>query len=404
MNRQRLESQPVDSATIETLAGKLSVLACCVFGISLLFAIFSLRCLYADGSYQLTEVLKAGDFVAVAKNRDCASFVFQLPVVMAIKLGFTNLHLLQLAFGVGCFMPWIISMLFCHQMATRHFWLVMCGCALGHLNASFMPVGEYIIAHAFFWPVLFAVLFVRPLTPLAAGMMLVSALILLYSYESLLFLGPPLALLTVERLFRNGEKFWARLAFATTITLLLLAAVIALDGVRHPDCPDNFGGFKRSLKSMLFNPSWTIGWSFVWLFMLGVLCFGWQNFTKKNFKLELALVATAMAIWGLWPLFDPESLSVDRQYESRPMQLLVPFGLLVIARLMISSPKWFAAQRHYLIAFSASLLLAQSLWHISATWQWHGFVGVWRGMLASSSGRFHCLKRRWVIQPCADNV
>jgi hypothetical protein len=38
------------------------------------------------------------------------------------------------------------------------------------------------------------------------------------------------------------------------------------------------------------------------------------------------------------------------------------------------------------VAFSASWLLAQSLWHMSVTWQWNGFVGVWRGMLAMQQG------------------
>ena len=386
MTKRPLDLEPVDSATIATLAGKVSTLACWVFIASIFSAIISLRCLYGDGSFQLTETLKAGNFVAVAMNRDCASYIFQLPVVTALKLGCNNLYLLQLAFGVGCFVPWLIALMFCYQMAPRNFWLAMIGCGFGYLNASFMPVGEYIIAHAFFWPILFAVLFVRPLKPLAAGMMLISALILVYSYESLLFLGPALALVAAERLLGKGEKGWARIVFAVTTGLLLCAAWIALGGVLHPDCPGNFGGFKRGLKWMFFNPTWTMGWSFIWLFMLGILCVGRQSFTKRYFKLELALVGMAMAIWGLWPLFDPENLSVERQYESRPMQLLVPFGLLIIARIMISFPRWFEARRHYLVAFSASLLLAQSAWHLTATWQWNGFLGTWRGMLASRSG------------------
>ncbi len=245
MTKRPLDLEPVDSATIATLAGKVSTLACWVFIASIFSAIISLRCLYGDGSFQLTETLKAGNFVAVAMNRDCASYIFQLPVVTALKLGCNNLYLLQLAFGVGCFVPWLIALMFCYQMAPRNFWLAMIGCGFGYLNASFMPVGEYIIAHAFFWPILFAVLFVRPLKPLAAGMMLISALILVYSYESLLFLGPALALVAAERLLGKGEKGWARIVFAVTTGLLLCAAWIALGGVLHPDCPGNFGGFKR---------------------------------------------------------------------------------------------------------------------------------------------------------------
>jgi hypothetical protein len=331
--------QPVERDSIESLAGTLSMLACIAFGAYIFFAIFSLRCLYADGSFVLAEVLKAGNFVVVAENRYCASFIFQLPVVVLLKLGLHNLYFLQLAFGVGCFLPWAVSMWFCHQMAPRHFWLVMLGCAAGYLNAAFLSTGEYIIAHAFFWPVLFAVLFVRPLTPLAAGMMVVSALILVFSYESLLFLGPPLSFLAVQRVFQRNEKKWAQMAFATTAALLLLAALVALSSVLYPQFPGNFGGFKRGLGMIFFHPTWTLGWTFTWLFLMVVVCLGHQSFTKKYFKFKLSLLAVATAVWGFWPNFDLNSLRTDRQYDDRSMQLLVPMALLMVAWLMTRHAK-----------------------------------------------------------------
>jgi hypothetical protein len=350
------------------------------------FAIFSLRCLYADGSFQFTEILKAGGFTFEGENRCCVWFVEQLPVVALIKLGVSHLYYLQLAFGLGCFLPWLVSMVFCHRMASRHFWLVMLGCASGYLNAAFMPVGEYIIAHAFFWPVLFAVMFVRPLTPLAAGLMMISALILVFSYESLLFLGPPLCFLAAERAFRRGEAKWARMALGAAAALLLLAALVALNSVLYPQYPGELGGFKRGVEKMLFHPAWTMGWTFVWLFLMGVVCLGRQNFTKRYFKLKLSLLAAAMAIWGFWPILAPYNLRVERQFDDRPVQLLVSLALLIVSWFMTRKPKWFESCRHYLVAFSASLLLAQSLWQITATWQWNGFIGVWRGVLASRSG------------------
>src|ERR1017187_9414426 len=124
---KRSDLQHVDREDIESLARKLSILACSVFAVYIFFAIISLRCLYADGSFQLTEVLKAGGFALEYENRYCAWFVEQLPVMVLLKLGVKNLHYLQLAFGAGCFLPWVVSMLFCYRMAPRHFWLVMLG-------------------------------------------------------------------------------------------------------------------------------------------------------------------------------------------------------------------------------------------------------------------------------------
>jgi len=276
--------------------------------------------------------------------------------------------------------------MFCHWLAPRHFWLVMLGCAAGYLNAAFMPVGEYIIAHAFFWPVLFVILFANPLKPLAAGILIVSAAILLFSYESLLFLGPPLALLAAWRSSRGGEKFWVRIIFAFAAVLLVLAALIALDGIIYPQSQANLGGFKHGIKWIFTNPTWTTAWSFVWLILMGAVCLGRKIFTVRYFRLELALFAWIIVIWGLGPILHPEDVGADRQYESRPLQLMVPFALMVVAWILSVWPKWFEAQRNYLIGFSASFLLAQSLWMIAATWQWHGFVGVWRGMLATYRG------------------
>jgi hypothetical protein len=144
------DSQYVEDEIITTLGGKLTMLGCCFFVASVFIAIISLRCLYSDGSFQLNAALEAKHFVVVAENCHCAFLIFRLPGLIALELGCANLHFLQLAFGVGCFLPWLISLALCYWMAPWHFCLVMLGCAFGHLNAAFMPVGEYIIAHAFF--------------------------------------------------------------------------------------------------------------------------------------------------------------------------------------------------------------------------------------------------------------
>jgi hypothetical protein len=384
--KNSLAVELVDNAAIAVLARRLTVFACGLFVFSALFSIFSLHCLYADGSYQLIEVLKAKDFVAVAKNRECASFVIQFFVVMAIRLGVTNLHTLQILFGLGCFLPWPTSLVLCRGLAPRHFWLAMLGCAVGYLNAAFMPVGEYSIAHAFFWPVLFAVLFVRPLTPFAAVVLVFSSLILVCSYESMLFLGPPLVVLAMWRAAGGGEKIWARGCLCLAAVLLGVAVVIALDGIRHPQAPDNLGGFKQGLETMFLFPGWTIGWSFAWLFLLAATCIDATGFSRRFFKLELMLLAAAMLVWGLWPVLAPETLNTQLQYDYRAMQLLTPFALLLVGCAINICTKWFAARQNYFVAWSASMLLAQSLWQISATWQWGGFVSAWRGVLTMHSG------------------
>ena len=181
-----------------------------VFALWIVAAIGSSRCLYADGAHEFIQTLRAQNFVAFMWSRHFAFYIFEFPLVMAIKLGVTNMNLLRTAFGLGCFLPWPVVLWCCHRMAPRYFWVAVAGCAAGYLNACYMAVGEHILAHAFFWSSLFAILFARPLQPLAAVILLGSASGLLFSYESQLFLCLPLAALSFggpERKRGNEQNY-----------------------------------------------------------------------------------------------------------------------------------------------------------------------------------------------------
>jgi hypothetical protein len=364
---------------------RLTFFACVVFGFMIFFAIVSGRCLYADGSYYLLRVLQAGNFTEMIHSRCFAAYLFQLPVVVAFKLGITNLHWLTLAFGVGCFSAWPVAMWLCYRMAPQHFWLVMLACALGYLNAAFMAVGEHIVAHAFFWPALFAVLFVRPLTPASAGVLLVSAGLLLRSYESLLFLGPPLAGLAVWRLVSGDDRRGPKVVLGLAAVLFICASGIALQAVLHPDSPANAGGFKRGVWLALVFPSWTLVMSYFWILLMLATNYP-QVAQLLNRRAGFVVMGLAVLLWGAWPLLVPEQLNPADQYDSRFFNLLVPMLLLPLAVLMAVKPRWLAGQARSLARFSAAMLIAQSLWHLSATCQWRGYVHEWRKLLATQNG------------------
>lgn len=146
------------------------------------------------------------------------------------------------------------------------------------------------------------------------------------------------------------------------------------------------GGFKYGVLENFRNPTWPAIWTCVWLLLALLVCISGKGFTRKNVRLEQALFVWAIVIWSCGPIFHPGDTGAERQHEQRSLQLLVPFGLMFIAWLSTLWPKWFAAWRGYLTAFGASLLLAQSLWLMAVTWQWQGFVGVWRGVLVSHRG------------------
>jgi hypothetical protein len=359
--------------------------ACAAFLVSLVFAVLAARSLYDDGSYYFLRALQAGGFKEMVYSRDYADYLYQLPLALALKLGITNLAKLQIAFGIGCFMSWPLAMGMCLRLAPRHFWLVVLACGAGYLNAAFSAVAEHIVAHAFFWPVCFAILFARPLKPAAAAMMLVSAAILVRSYESMLFLGPPLAWLAFRRAAGGGEKSWTRVAFLVAAIMLLASAPVALDGILHPGHGSNVHSFDTGFFSVLASPGWTICWTIFWVLLMLA---GWPAKVRAwiAHPAGVMVLGAIILLWGAWPLLMPAHLDVYKQYEARFLDLCVPMALLGVALILAHRPAWLESQRSYLVNMSAGLLLAQSLWHVAATEQWRTYLDVWRNLMAEHTG------------------
>ena len=118
----------------------------------------------------------------------------------------------------------------------------------------------------------------------------------------------------------------------------------------------------------------------------------------RNWPSSRLLLASALALWAIGPWLMPDSLYPGSQHNARFLNLLVPLLLLPVAFLVASGADWFNRLRPHLVKFSAALLLVQSLWHISATAQWQGFVGVWQATLTSHSGPV-----KWNATPFARN-
>jgi hypothetical protein len=358
-----------------------TLVACGAFAVFIIVAIVTRRCLYADGSYYFLEVLKTGSFTAIINCRSFANYLFELPVVASLSLGIHGIAGLAILYGVGCFCAWPVAMLLCYLPAPRHFWIVMLACAAGYLNAAFVAVGEHIVAHAFFWPALFAILYVRPLTPFAAVTLLGSTILLMRSYESMLFLGPLLIALVIWRMMRDRENLWRQAVLTAAIVFLVAATFIALGGVEHPN-PINYNGFKHGPITELHNPTWTLQMSVLWtVIMLLSLYSRAAKFLRS--PVGLILTISIVLFWGAWPLLAPRQLDPESQYECRFLELLVPLVLAPVAVALAVRPKWFATQIPDLTRLAAMMLVAQSLWQISATHQWQRYIADWQRMLGS---------------------
>ncbi|MGH7950938.1 MAG: hypothetical protein ACREFE_03320 [Limisphaerales bacterium] len=362
--------------------------ACWTFALSLVLAIFSSRCLYADGAHEFIRVLQAQDFVALMWSRHFAFYIFEFPLVLAIKLGVTNLAWLRLAFGLGCFLPWPIAMMCCCWISPKNFWLAVVGCAAGYLNAAFMAVGEHILAHALFWPSLFAILFARPLKLVVAVILLVSATGKLFSYESQLFLGVPLALLALWRAWREKKenRRWTWIVFLVAAALFIAGITVGLCGVLMPELQANFTGFEAGTLGILKHMGWTLTWTVVWVGLAIAVWFSETLWRIISHKAVIYFLFVLLMVWGTWPLLSPNQLDNGIQYDNRALDMLVPLALLPVALILRFRPQWVDAKRSRLVQWAAALLIAQSLWQISATLRWYRDVVWMKEILASHRG------------------
>ena len=357
-----------------------------------MWAILASRCLYADGAHEFIRTLAAQDFCSLMWCRQFSYYIAEFPLVLLIKLGVTDMNWLRLAFGVGCFLLWPLIMMGCHWLSPKNFWLVVVAAAAGYLNAAYMAIGEHIVAHALFWPALFAILYARPLTPLAALILLVSSTGLLFSYESQLFLCLPLAALSLWRIFEarrspTAEKKWCWLVLLAAALLCLTAAAIGFYAVVKPENPAELSGFKHQSAELIGQPGWTLTWTVFWIgLMLGVW-FSDRVWEVIRTKIVGSVVLLGLVIWGLWPLLAPGSLDPARQFHHRILDLLVPLALLPVAVMSRYRPQWLAEKKRWrLKQLAAVLLLVQSVWQISATCQWQLDLGKMQALLDDHRG------------------
>ena len=369
--------------------------ACFIFAVWIVSAILSSRCLYADGCHEFIKVLEARGFVSFMWSRHFAFYIFEFPLVLAIKMGITNMHLLRIAFGLGCFLPWPIVLLFCHWITPRYFWVAVVGCAAGYLNAAFMAVGEHILAHAFYWSSLFVIVFARPLTSPAAIILLTSAVCLLFSYESQFLLCLPLAALSLWRIVEEAkeqtllfkkEKYSSWMVLLVAAGLFMTASGIGLHAILRPEIPSNYLGFRANVEAMIYHKGWTLTWTILWGCLTLAVWLSERTWNILRQRNVFAILFCAVVVWGTWPLLAPNDFEPARQYDNRVLDLLVPLMLLPVVLILRYRPFWIESKTNHLRQMAAVLLIAQSIWQISATWQWHKDVIRLQSVLSSSHG------------------
>ena len=131
-------------------------------------------------------------------------------------------------------------------------------------------------------------------------------MILLRSYESMMFFGPVLAWLAFRRA-RTEPGSAARIVCLLSAMILLSAVPIAVDGLLHPCTSSNAHSFTTGLLHLLAAPGWTVSWTALWLLLMAGGAWP-QGCRWVVSPAGVALLAGVVLLWGAWPLLAPAQL------------------------------------------------------------------------------------------------
>ncbi len=256
--------------------------------------------LAADGAFQLVLVLATEDVWGL-DERILGAWVHQAPVVIAVRAGVTDTHVLSMLLGVGHFLvpalAWSLAIVLSRKDRLVCFTVAMIA---GLLSGAtwFISVNEVVLAAPL--TVLVAVLLWQPspwrwrdVVPAIAA-----AAVLVACYETAALTGSILTAWAFWRAIRRGSPSPERLGCAVVAGLSSLSVVVAFQGTRagaNPTHSQSFLYHVVSLEPWPFYVALAAIATFVAAFAL------WRGGPGPRVAVALAALALVVAIAGFEP-------------------------------------------------------------------------------------------------------
>jgi hypothetical protein len=264
------------------------------------------RGLFVDGSAFLVQIARREWFFDFYAPRLYAMVLGQIPVVTGLFLGVTDLHLLARLLSLGLFA--VPTALYHLALARARDDAVLLGAVIAavavvFMTTSFFIVGEYNTANAIAIVVAVRLATARHLTVVDGLFLAVIGLVAVRTYESMLYLGPLLAAMTLWTVWRAP----ARPRFATVLYLLaavgfLAGMVVAMGSLARPYSVEHLDETIQTASNF------------------------WQNL-----QFDLALLAAFVVV--VWALVRPKDLQRWGPYRWAGLFLL----LLALSPLLVLS-------------------------------------------------------------------
>jgi len=268
---------------------------CLIWGLALWHS-WESRGLFVDGSAFLVQIARREWFFDFYAPRLYAMVVGQAPIMTAIFLGVTDLHLLARLLSLGLFaLPTVLYHLALARVKDDAVLLAAVIAAIGvvFMTTSFFIVGEYNTAYAIAILVAVRLATARQLTWVDGLFLAVIGFLAIRTYEAMLYLGPLLSAMVLWAIWRAPSRPW----LPTTLHLVSIAGFIAGMFVA-------IGSLTRPYSVEHLDETIETATNF------------WQN-------MQFDLVVAAALVVVAWALLRPRDLALAKPYRWAAVCLVI---------------------------------------------------------------------------------
>ena len=268
---------------------------CLIWGLALWHS-WESRGLFVDGSAFLVQIARREWFFDFYAPRLYAMVVGQAPIMTAIFLGVTDLHLLARLLSLGLFaLPTALYHLALVRVKDDAVLLaaVIAAIAVVFMTTSFFIVGEYNTAYAIAILVAVRLATAERLTLVDGLFLAVIGGLAIRTYEAMIYLGPLLSLMVLWAIRRAPARPW----LPTLLHLLAIVGFIAGMFVA-------IGSLTRPYSVEHLDETIETATNF------------WQN-------MQFDLVAAAALVVVVWALVRPRDLALAKPYRWAAVCLVI---------------------------------------------------------------------------------
>ena len=397
-----MNSSPAAIPSLETRFDATFVLSCWLILIAAIFvslyAALELRILYADGSHVLLQMLEKRGFHFIEPSRFYVEFMYMTPVVIAIKLGVDSIPVLIIFYGITIYLLPLLLTSICYFVLPHDkksfFIFPLLHYLAGTMSSSFGGLLEGPVAAAYFWLLLYLLLFRFERKVWMVVVLL--ALPAVFLHEVMFFLAPLLAAVAGWRASQEQQKAGA-MRFALLAIWFLVIAAVQIYFIINPRDPANRSFFFQNFIHL----RWLVKTSgqvnvpalaglFAILVSAGIAVI--ERFVERTILEKvwwLLVIGFAMVSLSMIAVtfVSEKFITVRMQFDARNQAAFISFPLALFAVLStVHPPMTFLWKRRQNIGVIIILAVTVLTWHVVATHRWKIYLNDFRSILSTSQG------------------